>query len=299
MVLGTASITNAQFVDSFEAYTVGTFLGVASPDWTTWSDAPGGVEDVQIANTDAHSGTNSIYFSSVLASGGPQDVVLPFGAAHNTGHLMLDAWFKVEPNKGAYINFQSEVVTAVTWALECFMVDNGDLIVVSDAATVITGTYLTDVWFKMTWDVDLELNVWELLIDGISKGSFSNTNNQIASLNIFPVNNETGANNICGYWVDDVSFTYTPPGPGVGIAEVREQPFTMYPNPTSEDVTLVIDAVAPQIFLTDVLGRRVYAESSAQSHGQIRIATKNLASGIYQVHVRDGNAVSAQTLVVE
>lgn len=215
----------AQFLDDFEGYTVGTYLAATSPDWDTWDGAPSGSDDVQVTNTDAHSGTNSIYFASSTASGGPQDVVLPFGGAYNTGNFVFEMWMRVEANKGAYFNFQADATPGQVWALETFFIDDGNLLVVSDAANVITGTYPANTWFKVTWNIDLDVNNWELLIDGVSKGSFANTNNQIASLDLFPVNNQPGANNMAGYWCDDVAYTYTPTNlPALNAATINVTP---------------------------------------------------------------------------
>jgi hypothetical protein len=228
-LLSAAAVTagfvgTSQFLDDFESYSAGSYLGAVSPDWTTWDGVPSTTDDVQITNTDAHSGNNSIYFSTTLQGGGPQDVVLPFGGAYSTGDFQFEMWMRVESNKGAYYNFQSEVTTGVTWALECQFRNDGSFAVVSDGATVISGTYPTNVWFKVAWDIDLDLNNWELLFDGTSKGSFSNNNNQIASLDIFPVNDAPG-NQSAGYYCDDVAYTYTPTTlPTLNAATVTVKP---------------------------------------------------------------------------
>ena len=83
-----ASFTFAQtFSDDFESYTIGSYLGSSSADWTTWSGTEGGAEDVQITDNNASSGSNSIYFSSTSPNGGPADVVLPFDQVYNSGNF--------------------------------------------------------------------------------------------------------------------------------------------------------------------------------------------------------------------
>ncbi|MFM2191829.1 MAG: hypothetical protein RLZZ118_786, partial [Bacteroidota bacterium] len=74
-LLASTSIQAQTFSDNFDTYTVGAALGPQSPNWTTWSGAQGGADDVNVTNTDAHSGSNSIYFSSTSASGGPADII--------------------------------------------------------------------------------------------------------------------------------------------------------------------------------------------------------------------------------
>ena len=55
--------------ENFDSRTVGEYMGVVSPDWTTWSGAVGGAEDVQVTNVMAASVANSIYFSTTSPSG--------------------------------------------------------------------------------------------------------------------------------------------------------------------------------------------------------------------------------------
>ncbi len=209
--LALSSLGNAQtFTDNFDTYNVGDFLGVASPTWTTWSNAPGTTEDVTITNNDAFSGTNSIYLLASSSNGGPQDVVLPFGAEYNTGQFDFSAYFKVDANKGAYFNFQSNATIGQVWALDVQMVDNGDLVLSNGDGTFLTTTYPTNTWFKLSLNIDLTTNNWELLIDNVSQGSFANTQNQIASIDIFPVNSSNGGNGQAGFYIDDVVYNYVP-----------------------------------------------------------------------------------------
>ena len=51
LVVFTPSLFSQYFSDDFESYTVNDFLAVASPVWTTWSNAPGGSEDVKLQIT--------------------------------------------------------------------------------------------------------------------------------------------------------------------------------------------------------------------------------------------------------
>ena len=107
------------FSDDFESYATGSYLGSSSPDWTTWSGTEGGAEDVQITDNNASSGSNSIYFSSTAANGGPADVVLPFDQVYNSGNFSFEANFYVEAGKGAYFNLQGTLIVAQVWALDC------------------------------------------------------------------------------------------------------------------------------------------------------------------------------------
>lgn len=210
----TAFTLNAQvsFTDDFESYTVGQTLGPQSPDWTTWSNADGGTEDVNVVNNDASSGANSIYFSSTSATGGPSDVVLNFGGAYNTGTFQYEQDMKIASTKGGYFNFQANTTIGQVWALEVYFNQSGQFQMSNTNGVLLTGTFPTNAWFTLTFDINLNINSWDVKVNGSSVGTFANTVNQIASIDIYPVNAATplGGNNQAGFWVDDVSYSYTP-----------------------------------------------------------------------------------------
>ena len=108
----------ASFSDDFESYTVGEYLGPQSDKWTTWSVKDGTTEDTKITNAKAASGTKSIYFSSTSASGGPQDVVLPFTDAYTSGVYKIGMKLFIEDGKTGYFNLQAEKVIGTTWAID-------------------------------------------------------------------------------------------------------------------------------------------------------------------------------------
>lgn len=213
-VMLAAIAMNAQvsFSDGFETYTVGQTLGPQSPDWTTWSNADGGTEDVNVVNNDASIGSNSIYFSSTSASGGPSDVVLPFGGQYNTGTFQYEHDMKIATNKGGYFNFQANTTIGQLWALEVYFSQTGSFQMSNTNGVLLTGTFPTNTWFTLTFDINLNTNSWDVKVNGSSVGTFANTVNQIASIDIYPVNAATplGGNNQAGFWVDEVSYNYTP-----------------------------------------------------------------------------------------
>lgn len=203
--------TKAQtFSDNFESYTVTTpLLGIQSPDWRTWgSTVGGGTSDVAVVTTDNHTaaGAKSIYFSSTSATGGPQDVVLPFstGAPLNTGQFTFSAWFKTPASKTAYFNFQGNSTMGNNYVLDCFMTSTGAVNIQNSGTQVATGTHPFGAWFQLTINANFNTNVWELLINGVSQGTWSNASNQVWGTDIYP------ADAAASFWVDDVSYNITP-----------------------------------------------------------------------------------------
>ena len=131
------------FSDSFESYTL-TNLGPQSPDWRTWSGAGGGADDVVVVNTDNHTtaGAQSLYFSSLSATGGPQDCVLPFGASPlTTGQFTYTMWMKVPTGKTAYFNFQGTTTMGGLYTLDCFMDNTGNISVQNSGTQVGSGCF--------------------------------------------------------------------------------------------------------------------------------------------------------------
>src|SRR3989338_2466434 len=128
------------YSDNFDSYNAGQYMASQSGGfWTTWSNAPGGAEDVLVSNANASSAPNSIYFSTAAQAGGPTDLVRNFGVL-NTGQ------FSMEFN--------------------------------------ILGAYTQNTWFNFRIDINFNTNLWEVFIDDVSIGSFSNSENQIASIDI-------------------------------------------------------------------------------------------------------------------
>lgn len=201
----------AQYSQNFDTLTVGDYIGVKDARWSTWSGTTGGAEDAKVNAAQASSGNNSIYFNSTAAAGGPQDVVLGFGGAYNTGDFVFEQAIYVEAGKGAYFNFQAETVIGTTWALDCQFVNDSVMYISYQGTEAYSGPYPVGSWFDFKLDVNLNTNTWEVLIDNVSKATFQNDQNKIASIDIFPTNPAaTGGNSLARFWIDDVSFTHTP-----------------------------------------------------------------------------------------
>lgn len=211
MAVFTAGYFSAQtFTDDFEGYSLD-YLGPQSTRWTTWSGTEGGAEDVQVTNNNASSGSKSIYLSSTTSAGGPQDVVLPFDQVYNSGNFTFEANFFVEAGKGAYFNLQGTLVVAQIWALDCFMLQDGTLKLSNQGTPYINANYPPAQWFNLRIEMDLTSNVWELFVNNVSQGSFSNPTGQIGILDLYPVNSTSeGGNNLSGFYVDDIVYNHIP-----------------------------------------------------------------------------------------
>lgn len=207
LVLGSWSLTaQVSFFDDFESYNVGDLIAGSSPNWTTWS---GGVpaEDAPVSDAQAFSGNNSIYFLNTNGQGGPADVVLPFEGKYTDGTFELYMQVYVESGTGAYFNLQAEEQIGVTWALEFYFQTDGALIAsnVPDGQLMIS-EYNHDEWIDFRLEIDLTSNNWQVFVNDLLLGTFSNSINSVASLDLFPfVQGATSS-----FYVDDIGFSYEP-----------------------------------------------------------------------------------------
>lgn len=204
-----ASLANAQtFTDNFDSYTAGQKLGTQSAGaWTTWSGTLGGTEDATVSSADAVSAPNSIYLSSTVSGGGPTDLIKKFGVL-NTGQFSMEFNLKVESGKAAYFNLQRNLILGQVWAMDCNFKDNGTLLITNPDGLNVSLNYTQGAWFKFKLAIDFNTNTWEVFYDNVSMAVFANPINQIASIDIFPVDQDTPFSS--GYYIDDFEYTITP-----------------------------------------------------------------------------------------
>jgi len=207
-LLLTATGMAQTFSDNFDSYTAGQYLAANSGgNWTTWSNAPGGAEDVLVSSANSVSGSNSVYFSSTAQTGGPTDLIKNFGVL-NTGQFSLEFNLNVESGKAAYFNLQKTATVGQTYTLDCNFADNGALKITNQFGLNFTSSYTQGTWINFRMDINFNTNQWEVFIDDVSMGSFSNSVNQVASIDIFPVDQDTPYSS--GYYIDDFQYTITP-----------------------------------------------------------------------------------------
>jgi len=210
LILGvTINAQQVTFCDDFEGYQNGDPIAQTSTDWETWGSIsapnPPYADDANVTSILSSSGSNSLYF--VSSAGGPQDVVLPFGsgAPYTLGDFEFSQNMYVTQGTGAYFNFQAETTPGTTWSMDVQMDNIGNVSFENGGGVTVflTTTYPMGVWFEMKIIVDLTSNNWEIFIDGVSQGSFSNTVNKIASLDLYPLAGHD-------FYVDDVCYNYIP-----------------------------------------------------------------------------------------
>ncbi len=192
------------FNDDFESYTAGSLLAQSSTTWATWAGpGGGGADDAPISNALAHSGSNSLFLSSILAGGGPDDIVLPFGSVFSNGAFVFECWLNIQTAKGAYFNYQASTTLGQIWSMDVTFQTNGDLKFTNSGTLLLQTTYPQGQWFDFKMTANLNNSSWDILIDGNVVGSFQNPVFNVAAIDFFPLLNSS-------FYIDDVSFNYTP-----------------------------------------------------------------------------------------
>ena len=197
--------------ENFDSYQNGDPVAQTLSNWNTWGELMSGTtapfaDDANINSNLSYSGSNSLYLFSG-ATQGTQDIVLPFGTAapYELGVFEFSSMFYINAGTGAYFNFQAENIPGNVWSLDCKM-DLGSLILenTGNGFNYLTTTYPEEVWFELKLVCDLTNNNWELFIDNQSQGSFTNSVNKIASLDLYPIIGHQ-------FYVDDVCWSYIEP----------------------------------------------------------------------------------------
>ena len=216
-------------------------IAASSVHWNTWGELMTGanpsLDDAFMSNNQSFSGANALYIDEMSTP--IPDIVLLFdtlstyslGWRNNTAFNTIQSYDSMPGNfagswgalpstpyttgtfeyshmmyipvgKTGYFNFQAENIPGTEWALEVNLDANGGISMSNTGGASFNCTYPgTGVWFEIKFYIDLTNNIWEVLIDGVSQGVFSNPINRIASLDLYPNANSA-------YFVDDVCYNY-------------------------------------------------------------------------------------------
>jgi hypothetical protein len=215
------------FTENFDGYVAGQFLcSQATNGWATWDGTKGSTKDVKISSAKANTGANSIFFSSIVATGGPQDVVLPFfaGAVKNTGDVTFSMKVFVPSAKGAYFNFQGSATLGSSAPINVGFSHDGNVEVSGGGNTFINTTFNQDQWIDVKLVGKLNSSSWEFFLNNTTRGKFSVSDIGLWGLDLFPVNTAANTNNQSAFYIDDVSVVYTaftPVGRNAGLAKLN------------------------------------------------------------------------------
>ena len=191
-------------MEPFEEYTVGNKIAAeaiaAGHDWwTTWSNAPGGAEDGEVAELN---GTKCGKFTY-----GNDQVLLLGDQTSGTFTCSFDMY--IPAGKDAYNNLLHAFAgSGSEWASEVYYKhsDNGTMIEVGGVNYNFDCPY--DAWFNVKYNIDLDNDVASFLIDGVEivawqyslQASGGAGTRQLAAMDFYPPTSAA----VSEYYVDNI-----------------------------------------------------------------------------------------------
>jgi hypothetical protein len=128
------------WTDNFDTYTAGQGVACQNPtNWSTWSNAPCGAEDMNVSTVHALSAPNS------FVSAQNQDMVALLNATSGTWYVSFN--FYIESGRSGYFNILSDFSfgTGGYWAFECYFdVGGAGRLIANHVTTNLTFNY--DTW---------------------------------------------------------------------------------------------------------------------------------------------------------
>ncbi|MEZ4789783.1 MAG: T9SS type A sorting domain-containing protein [Flavobacteriales bacterium] len=299
-------LINAQIIlvdQNFDAYAEGSPIAqTIGPPWTTWSTVVGTTEEAAVSNEMAYSGANSGKWVSVLATGGPTDMVVELGD-QTSGVWSIGFKMYIPSGKGGYFNLLHAFASANSdWAAEISFVPEGDIRVLVQGTPVLVGTYSHDTWFDVNVLVDLDMDNTDLSINGalLYTWPFSwdaqSTEGGVlvlAAMNLFAYAGGTGQ---ATYYIDDLLVASVS---DIGIVEEGGAIRGLYPNPATDrmDVLLTPGQGSGRWAVRDMIGRAVRQGSFLRNAERATIDVEGLRPGTYLFELEAGTGRQSRRFV--
>ncbi|MCC7332299.1 MAG: T9SS type A sorting domain-containing protein [Flavobacteriales bacterium] len=210
--------------DSFDTYNSGDFIAqVGTPNWTTWSNTPGGAEDAKITNTQSSSPSNSLFLDNAN-----DDIILKLGNK-TSGAFSIEFKYFIPTGFGGYFNIQHYQNPGIQWANEVYFGNNGAGQLKANGAT-INFSHANNAWVDLKTIVDIDNDTTAFYVNGThihtwpfaTQASGGAGQAQLGSVNFYcgSISGQTPK-----YYVDDVTFTelvqpLAPPTINVNVTDI-------------------------------------------------------------------------------
>lgn len=264
--------------EPFEDYTAGQPLAqqaiaLGRDYWTTWSNAPGGAEDLTVSAEHAHEGVNSALCS------GTNDGVLLLGDK-TSGKYSLNFYLYIPTGKVGYYNIlQVFNGSNSTWGMEVYLNPGGIAeLNAGGVSGIATFNYNYDEWVYIENIIDLNSDEAALKVNGTevsswqwSPGASGGGVNALGAMDIYAAT----TNGTPYFFIDDIQYVefLSLPAPTNLVAAVNDN-----------DITLTWDAPPSDEFI----GYNVYRDNEiiAQEITALTFVDYNLLPGTYQYDVK-------------
>ncbi len=294
-----AAQAQIDLTDDFESYSVGDHIAEESDDWRTWSGDVGTAEDPIVVNSQANSGSQSLYIDNSTIV----DPILLIPGAPTSGEYTVQFYAYIPSGKSGYWNMQAALTPeGQPWNqalmggnvyLNCYddatgnggnMGGEGGVTGQIDCTTFdVLFAYPENEWFKVTCLYDLSAQTWGLKINDAEQFTGypfefgTQTFLELAGIDFYSAssNNEM--------YIDDITLAQ-----GVlSMENFTPDVFSVYPNPVKDVLNISTKVAVDQVTVYDVLGKVVLQVAPGTISPKIN--TSALSSGTYMVKVKIGN----------
>ncbi|MFO7723645.1 MAG: T9SS type A sorting domain-containing protein [Bacteroidales bacterium] len=285
------------FTENFDSHALGDYITVVNPQWRTWSNSPGGADDVKISDEEAFSTPHALKFYAA-APDGAGDLVLKLDDK-TVGEYDVEFKMFIGDSSvyGGYFNMLHTLPAAAEWAFSLVFDMNNDLVFSWNNVPTTIGTYTKGVWNDIKVKVNLDTDSAHLWINNIMLVSWQWSiqesggagAKQLAGVNFYTYAGGAAGSNVL-YYIDDVKFTQTL---GIGIAQPLPIEWVKgSPNPTM-DIIRFDNIVDGKLELHNANGS--YAGAFAIDAGRADIG--NLPAGVYLARIITGENVHRTKIV--
>jgi hypothetical protein len=230
------------YANDFESFTVGRQVACQDPtNWTTWSNTPcSPAEDALISTDFANGGIKAVKVE--LAN----DLVLHLGNK-TTGKYKFDFSMYIPSNFCGYYNVLQDFAGGSSkWGLEVYFHTDGTGLVNAGANNAATFTYVHNQWLPIKNIIDLDNDLAELIINGVSIYSWqwslgangTGGVNQLSASDFFAGADANFPTDVPKYYFDDVEYTVAPAAPTMVITP-QSLTVTLAPNGTIDQTVQI------------------------------------------------------------
>jgi hypothetical protein len=290
LILGTAFGQTPLFEENFDSYAVGDYIATESSVFTTWSGTgAGGVEDAQISDEQANSGTQSLKIFGAVGGTGPMDIYLPIGleTAYEVSYNLY-----VPSGYSAYMNVQEILTPGTAWAFDLVFAANGSLVFGIDGVDLAYGSYTPDEWSAVSLRMDPVNDRAEIFINGEYLANFA-FDNIIGGVNFFGFGDGITEGL---YYIDDVVVVETEDIVN-GIEEATQLDLAFGPNPANNYIQLSSNASNGVVRIMALNGQIVKEIATTNLLSGTRIEL-DLDNGIYLVELTSNGNRTMRKLVI-
>jgi hypothetical protein len=157
------------YFEDFEGFIAGQQLACQDPvNWSTWTNAPCGIDDALISTNYAFSGSNSVLIDYLGVGQRWVDLVKPFGG-QTTGTWYVDFMAYIPAGKFGYYNILADFAGASSvWAFQAYFNGGGSGTIDAGAANAAIFSFPHDTWFPVQFMVNLDTDQAQFWVNSVS-----------------------------------------------------------------------------------------------------------------------------------